>query len=44
MGLIPFNMDLNNFLRDIYQGMNSLKNYNKTSDYLSKGRKVVDGK
>jgi hypothetical protein len=43
MGLIPFNMDLNNWLRDIFQGQRGFKIYNQTQDILSGGRKVVDG-
>ena len=43
MGLIPFNMDLNNWLRDIFQGQRGFKIYNQTQEVLSQGRKVVDG-
>ena len=44
MGLIPFSMDLNNWLRDVFQGQRGFKTYNQTSEVLSSGRKVVDGK
>jgi hypothetical protein len=35
MGLIPFSMDLNNWLRDVFQGQRGFKTYNQTSDVLS---------
>ena len=44
MGVIPYNMDLNDWIRDIFQGQRSFKIYNTTEDNLSKGRKVVDGR
>lgn len=43
MGLVPYNMDLNNWLHTIFQGQRGFQNFNSTGAILEQGRQVVDG-